>query len=320
MFSLVIPVYKNEASVPRLLAALGTLAPTMPEALEVVFVVDGSPDQSYALLAAALPNLPFAAQLLAHSRNFGSFAAIRSGMQAARGDRFGVMAADLQEPPELMRDFDVALLADACDVAIGTRQTRADSALSQASSRLFWALYRRWVAPDMPEGGVDVFGCNRAFRDQLLALEESRSSLIALIFWLGFRRQLVSYDRQARQEGVSAWTLRKKIDYMLDSVFAFTDAPIRALTHLGAAGCVISVLLMLVTLVGNLSGQIQVRGYTQTMLVVLFFGALNLLGLGIVGTYAWRAYENTKRRPLAIVAKQTSNAVSSTYRAETSGN
>ena len=141
MFSLVIPVYKNEANVPRLLDALRALAPTLPEALELVFVVDGSPDQSHALLAQALPGLPFAAQLLAHSRNFGSFAAIRSGLQAARGDRFGVMAADLQEPPELMAAFDRALLADEADVVIGTRRTRADGAVSQWSSRLFWALY-----------------------------------------------------------------------------------------------------------------------------------------------------------------------------------
>jgi hypothetical protein len=162
----------------------------------------------------------------------------------------------------------------------------------------------------MPEGGVDVFGCNLAFRQQLLALEESRSSLIALIFWLGFRRKLVAYDRQARQAGVSAWTLRKKVDYMLDSVFAFTDAPIRALTHLGLLGCALAVLLGLAVLVARLTGQIEVPGYTPTMLVVLFFGGLNLLGLGIVGTYAWRAYENTKGRPLAIVASQEANAVS----------
>lgn len=304
MFSLVIPVYKNETNIASLLAALRELAPTMPEALEVVFVVDGSPDQSFALLQHALPALPFAAQLLAHSRNFGSFAAIRSGLQAARGDRFGVMAADLQEPPELMRQFNDSLLADRCDVAIGTRRTRADSRLSQWSSRTFWGLYRRWVAPDMPEGGVDVFGCTRAFRDQLLALEESRSSLIALIFWLGFRRELVGYDRLERQAGVSAWTLRKKIDYMLDSVFAFTDAPIRALTHLGVLGCGLSIALMLITLVGHVLGLIPVPGYVTILLVVLFFGALNLLGLGIVGTYAWRAYENTKARPLAIVASR----------------
>lgn len=306
-FSVVIPVYKNEDSIPRLLQAVTAMARELGGMLEVVFVVDGSPDRSFVLLRDALAGLGFPAQLLAHSRNFGSFPAIRTGLAVARGDYFGVMAADLQEPPELMVAFFRALQADECDVAIGTRTRRCDSWSSRLTSGLFWALYRRLVVPEMPEGGVDVFGCNRQFRDQLLGLQESRSSLIALIFWLGFRRKLVGYERLERQEGVSAWTLRKKIDYMLDSVFAFTDYPIRFLTRVGLMGCALSVVLAIIILVGHLSGRITVPGYAPTMLVVLFFGALNLLGLGLVGTYAWRAYENGKQRPLSVVAMALHN-------------
>ncbi|HCL86367.1 MAG TPA: glycosyltransferase [Comamonadaceae bacterium] len=306
-FSVIIPVYKNQDSIPRLLQAVTAMARELGGMMEVVFVVDGSPDRSFVLLRDALSELEFPAQLLAHSRNFGSFPAIRSGLAAARGDYFGVMAADLQEPPELVVAFFRALQADECDVAIGTRTRRNDSWSSRLTSGLFWALYRRLVVREMPEGGVDVFGCNRQFRDQLLGLQESRSSLIALIFWLGFRRKLVGYERLERQEGVSAWTLRKKIDYMLDSVFAFTDYPIRFLTRIGFMGCALSVMLAIIILVGHLSGRITVPGYAPTMLVVLFFGALNLLGLGLVGTYAWRAYENGKNRPLSVVAMSLKN-------------
>ena len=306
-FSVVIPVYKNEDSIPRLLETLSAMARELGGAMEVVFVVDGSPDRSFVLLRDALDTLEFPAQVLAHSRNFGSFPAIRTGLAAARGDYFGVMAADLQEPPELMTAFFKALNADECDVAIGTRTRRNDSWGSRLSSGVFWALYRKLVVPDMPEGGVDVFGCNRLFRDQLLSLQESRSSLIALIFWLGFRRKLVGYERLERQEGVSAWTLRKKIDYMLDSVFAFTDYPIRVLTRIGFLGCVLSVVLAVIILAGHLTGHIAVPGYVPTMLVVLFFGALNLFGLGLVGTYAWRTYENGKHRPLSVVALALKN-------------
>ena len=301
-FSIVIPVYKNEESIPRLLDAVAGINRDLNGALEVVFVVDGSPDRSFELLRDALNSLDFPAQLLAHSRNFGSFPAIRTGLASARGDYFGVMAADLQEPPELMTAFFRALDADECDVAIGTRTRRDDSWSSRIASGIFWGLYRRIVVPEMPEGGVDVFGCNRLFRDQLVQLQESRSSLIALIFWLGFRRKLIGYLRVARQEGVSAWTLRKKVDYMLDSVFAFTDYPIRLLMRIGFIGCLLSILLACIILIGHLSGRIVVPGYAPTMLVVLFFGALNLLGLGLVGTYAWRAYENSKHRPLSIIA------------------
>ena len=306
-FSVVIPVYKNEASIPRLLEALSNMSLQLDGEMEAVFVVDGSPDQSFGLLRAALDGLKFPAQLLAHSRNFGSFPAIRTGLAAARGDYFGVMAADLQEPPELLIAFFKALALDECDVAIGTRTGRNDPYASRLASGLFWGLYRRLVVHDMPAGGVDVFGCNRIFRDQLLKLEESRSSLIALIFWLGFRRKLVSYERLVRQEGKSSWTFRKKVDYMMDSIFAFTDYPIRLLTRIGVIGCLLSVALGVLVLAGHLSGGITVPGYAATMLVVLFFGMLNLLGLGLVGTYAWRGYENSKLRPLAVTSLTVRN-------------
>ncbi len=306
-YSVIIPVYKNEASISRLLQTLEEINANLENQLEAVFVVDGSPDQSYALLKKGISELSFPAQLLAHSRNFGSFPAIRSGLMAARGDFFGVMAADLQEPPELLVEFFKALAADECDVAIGTRIGRNDPFFSRFTSGLFWGIYRRLVMPEMPEGGVDVFGCNHLFREQLLKLEESRSSLIALIFWLGFRRKIVGYERQLRQEGKSAWTFRKKLDYMMDSIFAFTDYPIRLLMRIGSIGSVLLILLGIVVLFAKLSGTIDVPGYAATMLVILFLGALNLFGLGLVGTYAWRAYENTKQRPLAVVAIKVSN-------------
>lgn len=308
-YSVVIPVYKNAESIPRLVEALVGMNRDLGGEMEAVFVVDGSPDQSFALLREQIGRLDFPAQLLAHSRNFGSFPAIRTGLSAARGTYFGVMAADLQEPPELLVAFFEALAADECDVAIGTRNGRNDPRASRAASSLFWAMYRKLIVPDMPPGGVDVFGCNMVFRDQLLALEESRSSLIALIFWLGFRRKMVGYERQVRQEGKSAWTLAKKIDYMMDSIFAFTDYPIRLLMRIGAIGSAVSIAAALLVLVGRLAGAITVPGYAATMLAVLVLGALNLLGLGLVGTYAWRAYENSKQRPLAVVARSIDNKV-----------
>lgn len=306
-YSVIIPVYMNEESIPRLLHALGAMSRELGGGMEVVFVVDGSPDRSFVLLREALRGLEFPAQLLAHSRNFGSFPAIRTGLGVARGDYFGVMAADLQEPPELLVAFFRALAADECDVAIGTRSGRNDPFMSRLASRIFWSLYRRMVVPEMPEGGVDVFGCNRIFRDQLLNLEESRSSLIALIFWLGFRRKLVGYERLLRQEGKSAWTLRKKVDYMMDSIFAFTDYPIRLLIRLGAIGSFVSIVIGAVVLVAKLSGAIDVPGYAATMIAVLALGALNMLGLGLIGSYAWRGYENSKQRPLAVVAAMQKN-------------
>jgi glycosyltransferase involved in cell wall biosynthesis len=300
--SIIIPVYKNEQNIPRLLVALEDLNQKLASDLECVFVVDGSPDKSFEILKANLPSAKFQSQLLAHSRNFGSFPAIRSGLHAAKGIYLAVMAADLQEPPELILELFKALVDNECDVAIGTRNSRNDPLISRLTSSLFWKFYKKIILPEMPEGGVDIFGCNKVFCEQLLKLEESRSSLVALVFWLGFRRKFISYERQTRLEGKSAWTFVKKIEYMMDSIFAFTDLPIRLLTRVGMFGCIISILLGIIIILAKLTGNVTVPGYAATMLVVLFFGTLNLFGLGLVGTYAWRAYENTKKRPLAIVS------------------
>ena len=305
MLSIVIPVYRNEGSLPDLIAALSEVAIKAKRdyacPLEVVFVVDGSPDNCHALLAQQLPKAPFTSQLLLHSRNFGSFAAIRTGLRAAKGDYFAVIAADLQEPPELALQFLEKLQTGEYDVVVGCRENRQDPLLSRASSNLFWKLYKRFVIRDIPEKGVDVFACDRAFRDQLLQLGEANSSLVGQIFWLGFRRGEVLYERRLRQHGKSAWTLKKKINYLLDSIFSFTDLPVKLLTLFGLIGVAASLLLTLIIIIAKAYGDITVPGYTATVLTVVFFGGLNSLGIGIVGTYAWRAFENTKNRPLSIV-------------------
>jgi len=306
MYSLVIPVFRNEESLPDLLVALADLNRRLTGSLEVVFVVDGSPDRSFSLLAERLPASGLRSKLLLLSRNFGSFAAIRAGLAAASGEYFAVMAADLQEPPELVERFFSILSAREADVVFGTRESRSDPWISRAASRVFWSLYRKLVVREMPGGGVDIFGCNREFRDQLLQLRESHSSLVALAFWLGFRRQSVAYTRRTRRHGRSAWTWRKKVDYLLDSVFAFTDLPIRLLMGTGALGIAVSIGLGLLILTLRLLGDIPVPGYAATALLITFFGGLNIFGIGLVGSYAWRTYENSKSRPLAIVMREVS--------------
>ena len=111
------------------------------------------------------------------------------------------------------------------------------------------------------------------------------------------------YVRQPRRHGESAWTLSKKMAYLTDSVFAFTDLPVKLLTRVGAVGLTVAAVLAALALFGKLSGLIQVPGYAMTLIAIVFFGALNLLSLGIVGTYAWRAYENTKQRPQAVALR-----------------
>jgi polyisoprenyl-phosphate glycosyltransferase len=303
--TVVVPIYRNEASLPDLLNALEKIAAHVQGSTQVIFVVDGSPDRSEAWLQQRLPSWTLPAQLLSHSRNFGSFAAIRSGLLSARSRFVAVMAADLQEPPELVIEILSALAKDDADVVLGTRSSRQDPWFDRVSAAMFWSLYRRFVQPEMPAGGIDMFGCNQVFLAQLLKLEERNSSLVGLLLWLGFRRKLVPYDRRAREHGRSAWTFRKKINYLLDSTFAFSDLPLKLLMSVGAMTMLFAFVLGIVALIGRLTGTIQVPGYTITILAISFFGAMNMAALGLVGSYVWRAFENTKFRPLALLQSRT---------------
>jgi len=306
ILTLVVPVYRNEGSIGDLVATVSQLSRLAGGRFEAVFVVDGSPDQSYSLLRSALPGAGFASQLITLSRNFGSFAAIRLGLSRAQGHYIADMAADLQEPPELISRFLDVLQGGERDVAFGVREARHDALSSKLASRLFWALYRRLVLRDIPSGGVDIFAMTAEFRDRLLNLGESNTSLLAQLFWLGGRRDFVPYVRRKRQHGRSAWTVGKKLRYLSDSVFSFTDLPVRMLLGLGVLTLLVAVVMAAVVLLAKAFGVVAVPGYAGTMLTILFFGAFNALGLGVVGEYAWRTYENTKARPLVLVQSEES--------------
>jgi glycosyltransferase involved in cell wall biosynthesis len=300
LMTVVVPVYRNEETLPELVRRLEGVSEQFEDRFEAVFVVDGSPDGSGPVLRHMLSDSPLRSRLVWHSRNFGSFAAIRTGLTFASGQYIAVMAADLQEPVELLTDFYMALSSGEHDVALGVRCTRQDPGAGRIGSRGFWWVYRRWVQPEMPRGGVDVFACTRQVRDSLEALQESNSSLVGLLVWLGYRRVNVPYDRAARTVGASGWTLRKKARYFFDSVYSFTDLPINLLLAIGVTGVLLSLLGGVVVFVAWAFVGIRVAGYTPLMLTLLVMGSMTLSGLGVVGSYVWRTYENSKRRPGAV--------------------
>ena len=302
--SVVVPVYMNAPSLSEVVERLEGLQTRIGLRVEAVFVVDGSPDDSAAVLRRLLPGATFASQLVLHSRNFGAFAAIRTGFAASRGDVVAAMAADLQEPIKLIEQFYEKLSTGDWDVAVGTRAKRNDPVASRGASRLYWACYRRLVQRDMPAGGVDIFACTRLVAQQLVGLGEANSSLIGLLYWLGYRRVEVPYTREERKHGKSAWSFRKKFQYLLDSIFSFTSLPITLILFIGVLGTILSFVAALIVLGAWSFGAIEVPGYTAQMLVMLFTAGSILFALGVVGTYVWRTFENTKNRPNSIVMVQ----------------
>ncbi len=305
--SLVIPVYRNEENIPSLMEALTALNHDLGGDLEVICVVDGSPDRSGEQLIEAGRTAAFPLRVVFHSRNFGSFTAIRTGMEFAGGANVAVMAADLQEPPELIHRFFTMLEADEADVVFGQRSGRHDAWLRDALSNAFWALYRKLVIPDLPRGGVDIFACNRPAVQAVLQIEEPNSSLVAQLFWIGFRRRFVPYHRRQRQHGTSAWNLTRRMRYMMDSIFSFTDLPILLVLWFGILGCIASLLIGGGIATARLVGLIQEPGYAGLAVLITFSASATLAVQGVIGSYLWRTFENTKRRPLRLVSRIVNN-------------
>jgi glycosyltransferase involved in cell wall biosynthesis len=305
-------LYRSEANLPLLFAEMERIAGLAPVPIELVFVDDGSPDKCAALVESKLAELPQRAQLVRLSRNFGSFAAITAGLAHATGDYCAALAADLQEPPELVLEFLKRMRSGEAEIVFGQRIGRDDPAMTRLTSNAFWGLYRWLVNPEIPPGGVDIFGCTRKVRDQICSMKEVETSLPALLFWMGFKRAFVPYRRRPRASGASAWTLRKKLRYLVNSVFSFTDLPMKVLLGVGMAGMALSILGAITVLVAKSRGNIAVPGYTATVLTIFFFGGLTSAGLGIVGEYLWMCLQNTRQRPLfivdsRIVSKKTSD-------------
>lgn len=301
--SLVIPLFKNEENISELIDVLVSLDERVPGDLEVIFVDDGSPDHSVQRIEERLQGVSLDFQIVRHSRNFGSFAAITSGLRSARGESIAVMAADLQEPPELIEEFFAVLATGEADIVVGARRGRQDGRISSTLSNLFWSAYRTFVQPEIPPGGVDVFGCSRQVSEVIHRLPESNSSLVGLLYWVGFRRVEVSYDRLPRSRGESAWNFRRRMKYLNDSIFSFTTLPINLILFVGALGTLVALALSIFVFIAWLRGLIPEPGFTSLALIQLGSTASILLALGVVGTYVWRTFDNSKGRPNAIIRK-----------------
>ena len=301
--SIVVPVYKNEGSIEHLLNRINDISGAVTGTVEAVFVVDGSPDMSLEALRSNLPCDGFDAKVLLLSRNFGAFSAIRAGLREARGEATVVMAADLQEPTSLILDMLGIVQRDEADVAVGVRQSRKDGVVSRTLSAVFWKVFNRVSSLELPRGGVDIFALSRSARETLNSFEESSTSLIGLIYWMGFRRQEVPYHRVERQVGKSSWSLRKRINYAKDSITAFSEFPLSVFLWSGVIGAVVSLVFALIGAFQYMFTSDHQSQREITAIGLLFVASYLMAGLGIIGTYLWRLAENVRNRPDSITWK-----------------
>jgi polyisoprenyl-phosphate glycosyltransferase len=301
--SVITPAFNEAASLPalheRLIAVLGR------EGIDWEWIIvddhssDSTPDVVQALTArdSRVRGVRFA-------RNHGSHAAIAYGLQDALGDAAVMVVADLQDPPETIADMLRRWMAGA-QVVWAVRRVRIEERVRTLSfGRLYYFIMRHVVGlQGMPSTGADFFLADRAVIDAINAHPERHVSLFALLSWIGFRQESLEYDKQPRVAGRSGWSLSKKLNLVSDSITAFSDLPLRAGGVVGAGTGLVGVVLAVMALAGRSFGPLSV-GSSLILAGILVVGGLNLLMLGIVGEYLWRALDESRRRPRFVIERR----------------
>lgn len=301
VFSIVVPVYYNEVNLPDTVPQLLKLRESLPGyRLELVFVDDGSGDGSLRRLRAFQAEHPESIRIVKLARNFGSMAAIQAGLLTATGDCVGMIAADLQDPPELFLEM-IAHWERGTKSVFAVRTDREEGLLQRLFANSYYALLRRFALPGYPAGGFDFFLVDRQVLADVNRIREKNTNIMSLIFWLGYRPVLIPYVRRARTKGKSRWTLAKKVKLFIDSFVAFSYVPVRLVSAFGlimALGAF--AYAALVVYLWAVKG-IPVKGYAPTVILIALIGGIQMLMLGILGEYLWRALDESRGRPLFVV-------------------
>ncbi|MBI5965116.1 MAG: glycosyltransferase [Chloroflexi bacterium] len=308
-FSIIIPVYYNELNLPDTIPQLLTLSESFPDfVLELVFVDDGSGDNSLNILLDFQSQYPKIIKVVKLTRNFGAMAAVQAGMTIATGNCVGVIAADLQDPPQLFNEM-IDHWEKGAKAVFATRADREESFLQKFFSNLHYALVRRLAIPQYPSGGFDFFLVDRQVVEELNRIHEKNTNIMTLIFWLGFQPTLVSYTRQSRKKGKSRWTLGKRVKLFVDTFVAFSYFPIQILSALGFLVAFGAFLYGAIIFITWMFYGIEVMGWVPTMIVLTFTAGIQMTMLGILGEYLWRTLDETRSRPHFVIDEVIDDAL-----------
>jgi polyisoprenyl-phosphate glycosyltransferase len=303
--SVITPAFNEAQNLPLFHEELRCVLDPAGVEWEWIVVDDHSSDGTWGVLqelAAREPRL----KAIRLARNSGSHTAFACGLHQARGDCAVVLAADLQDPPDTIP----ALLdkwRQGAKIVWAVRDRReGESAATKGFSRLYYWLMRRFVGmADTPETGADFFLVDRRVMEVLKAFKETNVSLLALLTWMGFRQDRIAYVKKARQHGASGWSLGKKLKLVVDSITAFTYKPIRWMSYVGFGVALIGFGYALVVVVNRVFFYTPVQGYASLIVAILLIGGLQMMMMGVLGEYIWRALDEARNRPRFIVEDET---------------
>lgn len=297
--SIIIPVYWNEDTLELLYEDLKKKVLGQLEDYELVFVDDGSGDNSWEIIN-QIKNMDDRVVCVKLSRNFGEHSALLAGLSVCSGDCAVTKQADLQEDSEIILEM-YESWKKGNKVVLAVREERDDSLATKFFAGLYYKMMQKFANKNMPSGGCDCYLLDRQVIEVLLKLDEKNSSLTLQVLWVGFKTDKIYFHRREREIGKGRWTFAKKFKLVLDSMIGFSYVPIRMMWIIGILFFVFSVIMGIDVFIEWFTVGTPVAGWPSLMCVVLCSSGLILLMLGMLGEYIWRTFDAARKRPPFII-------------------
>ena len=299
--SVVVPVYYNEGSLAPLAHELSEVEARLQEreiALELIFVDDGSGDRSFDELLKIKQRRP-ATKIIKLTRNFGAIHATKTGFRFVTGDCFMNLAADLQDPPDLILQV-IEKWQQGSKFVLAARSHREDPLSSRFFAWVYYVLLRLFVVSDYPRGGFDLALMDKAI---LPYLNNSSKNINTPLFayWLGFKPDIIEYARRKREYGKSRWNFWKRLKLFIDALLGFSIVPIRMISLIGVIVSLLSFAYGFLILFNTFVGRAAIPGFATIVALISFLLGIVIVMLGIIGEYLWRIFDETNKRPEAVI-------------------
>ncbi len=292
LLSVITPAYNEADNLPLLYERLQQVLTPLNIKWEWIVIDDHSHDTTFNTIATIAKN-DSRVRAFRFARNFGSHTAIACGLEHAKGECAVILAADLQDPPETIP----LLMEKWREGAQVVWAVRREAATNKGFAAVYYFIMRHVVGmKEMPSTGADLFLLDQQVARTLCQFNEGNVSILAIITWIGFRQTLIQYDKQARQHGRSGWNLEKKLKLVIDSITSFTYLPIRLMSYVGFIVALLGFSYAGVVIANGLAGRTP-EGWAALMAVVLVIGGIQMLMMGVLGEYLWRALDESRRRP-----------------------
>ena len=307
--SLLIPAYNEEETIPLLYNELNKAVETISGyEFEIFFVNDGSSDNTLNILR-NLQQIESRVNYISFSRNFGKETAMAAGFDYVTGDAAVILDADLQDPPELIKEMIFHWEEGYDDVYAKRRSREGESWFKKFTSAAFYKVLQKMTKIPIQEDTGDFRLLDRRAIESLKKLREKQRYTKGMFSWIGFNKKEILFDRKPRAAGKTKWNYLKLFNLALEGVTSFTTSPLRISTILGILVSIFSIIYMFIVLIKSLIWKDPVQGYPSMMVTILFLGGVQLVSLGIIGEYVGRIFNETKYRPLYIIDEHNNEKI-----------